>query len=129
MAYQAFKKTTPRKNRVYDEVSLGVSLDTVGRLRLNQGFYNILIQNKFTKTEIFIDYDSKKIALKMLRDSDECTCYAKKLTAQIGKSRVCFLSFITVRNELKLKFPFVRNATWDEKNSIVEFTWTEESNA
>lgn len=129
MGYELFKKTAPRKRRTHIDVPLVVSLDRAGRLKLNQGFYNTMIQQDFKKAEILIDYDKKKIALKMLKEDEACTSEVKKLTTQLRRTRISFLSFVKVRNALKLAFPFVRNATWDEKNKLVEFTWKEESHA
>lgn len=129
MGYEVFKKVAPRKRRAHVDRPLLVSLDKSGRLKLNQGFYNTMIQQDFKKAEILIDYDKKKIALKMLKEDEACTSEVKKLIAQPRRTRVAFLSFVKVRNALKLSFPFVRNATWDEKTKLVEFTWKEEPHA
>lgn len=128
MAYELFTKPTVKRRRKFIERPFEVSLDRAGRLKLNQGFYNTLVEKGFKKAEILVDYERKKIALKMLTEDAPASSEVKKLTHQEKRTRTAFLSFVKVRNALKLSFPFVRPATWDEKNCLVEFTWKEENN-
>ncbi len=128
MAYELFTKPTAKKRRRFVERPFEVSLDRAGRLKLNQGFYKTLTEKGFKKAEILVDYDRKKIALKMLTDDAPASSEVKKITHQERRARTAFLSFVKVRNALKLSFPFVRPAPWDEKNQLVEFTWKEEKN-
>ncbi len=125
MGYELFEKKKTRKRRAHAERPMMVYMDKCGRLTLNQGIFPILMEYEFKKTEVFIDYNEKKIGLKLLKEDEEGKS-VKRIVLQPHRTRLTFVSFVAVRTALKLKHPFVRNATWDQKNHMIEFSFMEE---
>ena len=130
MAYEIFKKVVTEIPNKKKQKPLMVAMDKYGRLRINQGFYYTMVEEGFTKVMILIDYEHSKIALKMLKDKDIAHIdydpkRAKTLTRG-DRTHVAFVSFVTVKNSLNLQFPFIRNATWDAKENLIEFSWKED---
>jgi hypothetical protein len=128
MTYELFTKKKERKRRTHTEKPLMVTMEKSGRLMINQGFFPMLMANHFEKTEIFIDYQNQKIGLKMLTEEVKATD-AKKIIKRPQRTRLTFISFVAVKTKLNLEYPFVRNATWDDKNKMIEFSFKEEKNA
>ena len=129
MAYEAFTKKKERKRRACASRPLMVSMNKGGKLTLNQGFFPLLMQYGFKKAEVLIDYQSNKIGLKMLSEDVESTTSIKKIIQQTHRTKLTFLSFTAVKTKLNLQYPFVRNATWDDKNKMIEFSYKEEQHA
>lgn len=128
MAYEFFKKTKERKRRTHEEKPMMIYMDKRGRLTLNQGFFPILIENEFHQAAVMIDYQSKKIGLKLLKEGDY-DMPVKKIFLQPNRTRLTFISFVAEKNSLKLEYPFSRSATWDQKNHMIEFSFKEEKHA
>ena len=125
MSYELFTKKKERKRRSHEEKPLIVTMEKSGRLMINQGFFPMLMENHFEKTEIFIDYQNQKIGLKMLTEEIPATD-AKKIIKRPNRTRLTFISFVAVKTKLNLQYPFVRHATWDDKNTMLEFSFKEE---
>jgi len=126
MTYELFTKKKERKRRSHVDKPLMVTMEKSGRLMINQGFFPMLMENKFQKADIFIDHENQKIGLKMLKDEVKTSPSAKKIIQRPHRTRLTFISFVAVKTALKLEHPFVRNATWDQKNQMIEFSLKEE---
>jgi hypothetical protein len=129
MAYEAFTKKKERKRRACADRPLMVSMSKDGRLTLNQGFFPLLMQHGFKKAEVMIDYQSDKIGLKMLTEDVESSTSVKKIIQQTHRTKLTFVSFTAVKTKLNLQYPFIRHATWDDKNKMIEFSFKEEKHA
>lgn len=124
MAYEVFNKKKERIKK--DDQPLMVAMDKQGRLMIKQSFFKIIETHSFKKAEILIDYENKKIGLRMINDDKENGSSIKKLIFQLHRTRASFISFISVKKALNLTFPFVRHATWNSESNILEFTYITE---